>query len=188
MSILTTWLTGVDFEDRIKLQGRYLLANTVLPRGFSGGAAVDTEGTLIGICTAEHGSGISCIRDFRDLRPLLLKAERMLLREKAEEGKMRGNDFYKKSGKRRKKKRESAPNDQIQTSRTGGGSEEEEEEGVGEEGDRSSSSGDEEGDDEAGKGEEEEEGKHYASWAGSLLRQFSSTFEPRKDMRSNAGN
>ena len=84
MSILTTWLTGVDFEDRLKSQGRYLLANTMLPRGFSGGAAVDSDGALIGICTAEHGSGISCIRDFQDLLPLIDRAERILLKKQKE--------------------------------------------------------------------------------------------------------
>ena len=115
MSILTTWLTGVDFEDRVRSQGRYLLANTVMPRGFSGGAAVDTEGTLIGICTAEHGSGISCIRDFRDLRPLILKAECMLQREKSDEEERRRQALL--VSKSDKKKGKSSSGDTGQASR-----------------------------------------------------------------------
>jgi hypothetical protein len=187
MSILTTWLTGVDFEDRIKSRGRYLLANTVMPRGFSGGAAVDTEGTLIGICTAEHGSGISCIRDFRDLRPLLLKAERMLQREKVVEVEKRRKESSKgSSSKKRKKKKKKKKRDLYDQAAEvfqkncvhgedeegeGQGAGEEEEEEEEEEGDSTSEESEE--DVEAGEGEVAE---HYESWAGALLRQISSSY------------
>ena len=79
MSILTTFFTGIDYEDRQSNTGRYLLANSVLPNGFSGGAAVNDDGELVGICTAEHGQGISCIRDYVDVRPLVVKASQRLM-------------------------------------------------------------------------------------------------------------
>jgi hypothetical protein len=79
MSILTTFFTGVDYEDRQNNEGRYLLANTVLPNGFSGGAAVNDDGELVGICTAEHGKGISCIRDYVDVSPLVMKASQIVM-------------------------------------------------------------------------------------------------------------
>ena len=81
MSILTTFFTGVDYEDRQRNEGRYLLANSVLPIGFSGGAAVNEDGELVGICTMEHGNGISCIRDYVDVKPLVTQASLQLINE-----------------------------------------------------------------------------------------------------------
>ena len=146
---------------------------------------MDTEGTLIGICTAEHGSGISCIRDFRDLRPLLLKAERMLQREKVVEVEKRRKESSKgSSSKKRKKKKKKKKRDLYDQAAEvfqkncvhgedeegegqGAGEEEEEEE----EGDSTSEESEE--DVEAGEGEVAE---HYESWAGALLRQISSSY------------
>jgi hypothetical protein len=91
MSILTTFFTGVDYQDRQKNEGRYLLANTVLPNGFSGGAAVNDDGELVGICTAEY-AGISCIRDYVDVKPLVMNASQILLdREVSEISKIKNS-------------------------------------------------------------------------------------------------
>ena len=40
---------------------------------------MNDDGELVGICTAEHGQGISCIRDYVDVRPLVVKASQRLM-------------------------------------------------------------------------------------------------------------
>ena len=75
LSVLTGYFTSISFDYPTKHRGAWLNVNIALPHGGSGGAAINSKGELVGICTQTKGD-LTNIRSITEARHLVERAKR----------------------------------------------------------------------------------------------------------------
>jgi hypothetical protein len=87
LSVLTGYFTSMSFDYPTKQRGAWLNVNISLPYGGSGGAAINSKGELVGICTQTKGD-LTNIRSITEAKHLIEKAKKQVdadLKKKADE-------------------------------------------------------------------------------------------------------
>ena len=81
LSVLTGYFTSISFDYPTKHRGTWLNVNIALPHGGSGGAAINSKGELVGICTQTKGD-LTNIRSITEAKHLIEKAKTEIDHEK----------------------------------------------------------------------------------------------------------